>query len=283
VDQQAQVFAPSMQTVNTNGGPTIINTNFSPGPAKPAGHRPQGKHPAVHGRSYCGSGMFRSLLDRRSWLMQAVRECLATYACAFVFFASVAAMVVDVGYLAIGRGFINGLTCFLFGGAFANPMLSLAAVCSRKIRVSTFFAQIVAQFIGVVLAATTAQYGLGLDLAHATPAATSTTAGFVAEFIGTFLMSLCVAAACEETHWRLRALFVGLAYIPVVIAIGPISGGFIDPFLALGAAMFSYFTTSAWLYYAAPIVGSFVAAIVVAVAHLRDIHDGDVTITPLPK
>jgi glycerol uptake facilitator-like aquaporin len=229
--------------------------------------------------------LLKAIFDRNSWFMVAVRECFATYAYALLFYAAIAGTVVDVGYVAITRGIIAAVVCFMFGGAYANPVLSFVALCSRKLRFVSFAAQVVAQFVAVILAAATADYGLGLDMSHAVPTcgAHSHIAGFMAEFIGTLIIGILVACVCEESFWRMRSVFVGVTYIPIAIALGPISGAYVDPFLALGASIFSHFSHDAWVYYAGPAVGAAGAIIIATLAHLTDIHDADWIIVPKPK
>ena len=269
-------------------GAAIVKMNEQPPTSIPIGRAAHRHGPNQASRVPAAVGWFRggfssALFDRDSALMIGVREFVATYVYVFVVFASSAALVADFFPLAVARGLIAGVACFVFGGAYANPIFSLAGVCSRKIRVGTFFVHLIAQFVAMILAATTVQYGLDLDLGHAVPHGGSDSSCFVAEFIGTFVLCVLVAATCEEDHWRMRALFVGLTYAPVVIAVWPVSGACFDPFLAIGASLFSHFHHDAWIYCAAPIAAALLASLVVAVAHLRDIHQNGAVLTPVRK
>jgi glycerol uptake facilitator-like aquaporin len=99
-------------------------------------------------------------------------------------------------------------------------------------------------------------------------------AGFVSEFIGTYVLCMCIVAVSDDAHWKLRPAFVGAMYAAMTFAIGPITTACFNPFLIICASIVAFFNAEAWIFCVAPIVGSIAAAIMVWVLHLQHIHKG---------
>ena len=202
-----------------------------------------------------------------SWFMVLIRECIATYIYALVVYASLSTAVVDIGFVALARGITIATMCLMLNGATCNPVIAFVSLCVQRKGISSFISQISGQYIADVLAATTIAYGIDLNIGNAVP--TSGTggvgAGFVAEMVGTLALCLPVAIAkyndTTEYGYTFWCLLVGAIHAALMIALGPVSGGFFDPFLTLGASLLSHFNDDSWIHYAGPVVGASVAVV----------------------
>lgn len=224
----------------------------------------------------------KKMLDSKSMLMTSVREGTAAYCFSIVAYSVATNGGLDRGYMAIATGFAYAAIAFLFGGVYINPMFSLSALCSRRLRIRTFIVNIISQLIGFILAAVTVRYGFYLDIGLAVPTIGPFPffAGFIAEFICTYILCMCVVVVGDEEFWRLRPILIGVAYAALSFAVGPITTASFNPFYALGASILSFFNIEAWLFYVAPIVGAISAGIMVWILHLHDIHSNGWIITP---
>jgi len=235
----------------------------------------QARQPWITGthRLIDGSRVFDALVMADSWLMTALKEAIGAYVCALVYYVLVCAMVADIGTIGLARGVIHAVAGFVLAGVTANPVVSLAAMCTTKISPLTFLAHVVAQLAATLLAAVTA-YGLSLDLADISSAVIAPSSGtsFLAEFLGTLILCFIAVSTALSTGRTFRAVIAGLVYFPVVAAFGPLTLAVVNPWIALSAEIVSgSFPDNIWVLYVGPVVGAVVAAVIVWIAGLRDI------------
>jgi glycerol uptake facilitator-like aquaporin len=203
-------------------------------------------------------------------LLVALREGIAAY------FYGVTVYAAEANYAGWVRCAVAGLAYFgfsvLFGGASVNPVMALALLLSRNCTFKEFIVSIVSQFgLGYILAVVTIEYGLGIDASVLVPVVItgSIAVGFVAEFLGTMICCMCVAAASSGEAWEARAALTGVALAVAGIAFYGASRSCFNIWYALAASVFSFFDALAWIYYAAPIAGCVAAVVLVYILGLQ--------------
>ncbi|NXC48118.1 AQP2 protein, partial [Penelope pileata] len=139
---------------------------------------------------------------------------------------------------ALAGGLAAGvLTCAL-GAPQANPALTLALLCTRKMDALHGAAALLAQCTGAVLAATAARLALPGDTGMVTRVSAVGTAGQALgwETFATFQLALTAFAAADGVAVP-AGLSLGSAVIAGTLAAGPFSGGSMNPARSLGPAI----------------------------------------------
>lgn len=178
-----------------------------------------------------------------------IAEFIGTFALLFVVFLTVNNFTGNpVQLLAIALGV--GLTIMVMGTAFGpisgghfNPCVTFGMMIARKIDVATGIAYWVSQIFGGIAAVFTAAFLLGPSgEAARTAISVSRGAGIeilpaiVAEAIAAFLfLTVIFMTAVDRRAPANGALYLGLTLTIGILAIGPISGGAINP--AVGVAL----------------------------------------------
>ena len=149
-------------------------------------------------------------------------------------------------------------------GGHYNPAVSTAVLLRGKMVARDYLPYIVTQGIAAVLAGLLVS-GLGYAPADALAVAGSGTM-LVVEFLFTFALAfvvLNVATAEDTLHNSFYGLAIGFTVAGGAFAIGTVSGGAINPAVALGASVLGMFAWShIWIYLLAGFAGGAVAAAV---------------------
>lgn len=158
-----------------------------------------------------------------------------------------------------------------------NPAVTLAFLVTRRVEPMMGALYVVAQIIGGIAGA----YALKAVFPDALVVATNVggqsvadlvTSGqaFIGELIATFfLMFAVMGTVVDQRGPRLGGLFVGLAYAAGIFAIGPVTGGSMNPARSFGPAVVSQHFVGQVIYWTAPIVGALLAAVVYEFLFLR--------------
>lgn len=162
--------------------------------------------------------------------------------------------------------FISALGA-ISGGHF-NPAVTTAMIVSKRISPSNGLGYIVAQIFGGVLAAL-AILAIGLtkaDIVSGTPALGATVtpiSAIVAEAIATsFLVLAVLGTAVDKRAPKVGGLFIGLAVTIDILAIGPLTGGAMNPARWLGPTLVSMQNFgNALVYITGPIIGCVIAVL----------------------
>jgi len=214
-------------------------------------------------------------LDYRGILMTSVLEGVASYA--FLFISLLVSSTTAYGFSTIG--IVNGLAYAAISfltGALINPMFSLTKVVAWRMSVLFFLAHIVSQFIGALLAAVTLRWLPGVHIDLAVPelaASVPQWAGLILEFIGGYILGLLILVAVYRGWNASRAFLIGLGYGAVIVALGPLTSGCLNPYRALAASLFTYFNSECWVYYVAWLISAVLAGIMTLILHLDHVHE----------
>ena len=209
-----------------------------------------------------------------------IAELLGTLLLVF-FITSVVALYIATGQNSqFGSDYaVVGLTHFLvlFGliisigvasGGHFNPAVTAAFIAIRRIDPVDGLVYILAQLSGGVLGALLTKAFL-LDEGRASDYGTPQVSpllggsfqGFLVEGIGTFvLVTAVLAVALNPEIRRWAALAVGGALGVIIMVLGPLTGGSVNPARWFGPALVSNHFTDAWLYILGPLVGGLLAA-----------------------
>lgn len=184
-------------------------------------------------------------------------------------------------WLAVGAAFGLAVAVVIYAlggvsGAHINPAVSIALWSIKKFPAKDTIAYIIAQCIGAVIGSALFLFVAGPDaLAIGGLGATAPFPGItiwqalVAEIIGTFVLMLAIMGVAVDRHATpgFAGLVIGMAVTGVIVAIGNISGGSINPARSFGpdlvAAILNGSTalvTTYPIYIVGPILGAVLAA-----------------------
>lgn len=204
-----------------------------------------------------------------------VAEFIGTFALLFVVFLTVTNFDKNpVQLLAIALGV--GLTIMVMGtalgpisGGHFNPCVSFGLWTAKKIDVGTMIAYWIVQAIGGIAAVFLASFLLGPsgETARATVSVgwgtgVDATRAIVAEAIAAFLfLTVILMTAVDQRAPKNGALYLGLTLTIGILAIGPISGGAINPAvgLALSVGSSKWDTALSWII--GPLIGAGLAGV----------------------
>lgn len=204
-----------------------------------------------------------------------VAEFIGTFALIFVVFLTVNNfMGTPVQLLAVAFGV--GLTIMVMGTAFGpisgghvNPSVTFAMMIAKKISITDGIAYWIAQILGGVAAMFTAAFLLGPN-GEAARAAVSVSRGagieilpsIIAEAIAMFLvLTVIFMTAVDRRAPANGALYLGLTFTIGVLAIGPISGGALNPAVGLALSVGSSKWDNALSWSIGPLLGAGLAAL----------------------
>lgn len=175
--------------------------------------------------------------------------------------------------VALAHGLILALmvsaTMNVSGGQL-NPALTVGLLVARRITPTLAGVHIVAQLLGAVLAAWalkltmptalfTAAQGGGQSIALDITAAQAIGLEAIATF---FLMFMVYGTAVHAQAPKIGGLAIGLTIAAGILAIGPLTGGSMNPARSFGPAVVSGVLTGQVVYWVGPIVGAIAAAMV---------------------
>lgn len=220
---------------------------------------------------------------RDSW-RHFVAEFIGTFALVFV--GGAAIMIArdtnsSAGLLsiALAHGLILGVmvsALMRISGHF-NPAVTLGFLAVRRIEVPMAGVYILAQLIGAIVAAYVLKWTFPPALFEATHGggqaiALQVTGGqaFLLEFIATFFLVLTVfGTAVDPRAPRIGGLAIGFVLAAGILAIGPLTGGSMNPARSFGPAVASASFEAQIVYWAAPIAGGIAAALLYEYLFLR--------------
>ncbi|NXP27742.1 AQP4 protein, partial [Scytalopus superciliaris] len=131
----------------------------------------------------------------------------------------------------------GGLVCAL-GGPQANPALTLALLCTRKLSALRGAGGLLAQCVGASLAAAAARAVLPDGTGLVTGVSAAGTAGMALAWETFATFQLALAAFATAGHAATQAgLALGSAVAAGALAAGPFSGGSMNPARSLGPAI----------------------------------------------
>lgn len=153
------------------------------------------------------------------------------------------------------------------GGHF-NPAVTSAYMATGRINPITGALYILAQLVGasaagfLITGLFSAQFTGGGTPALAPQV--SPTSGIILEAIGTFFLVLVVfgSAAEERSPKNIYPLVIGLTMAVDIMALGPLTGGAVNPARTFGPALASGMWSNHIVYWVGPIVGGVLAGLV---------------------
>jgi len=175
--------------------------------------------------------------------------------------------------VALAHGLILALmvsaTMNVSGGQL-NPSLTIGLLVARRITPTVAGVHIVAQLLGAVVAAWalkltmpdalfTAASGGGQSIALDVTAVQAIGLEAIATF---FLMFVVYGTAVNSDSPKIGGLAIGLTIAAGILAIGPLTGGSMNPARSFGPAVVSGVLAGQVVYWVGPILGAIVAAMV---------------------
>jgi len=173
--------------------------------------------------------------------------------------------------VALAHGLILALMVSAFmnvsGGHF-NPAVTTSLLVARRITPTVAGVHIVAQLVGAVIAA----WALKMTMPTALFAATqgggqsialeiTATQAIALEFIATFfLVTVIYGTAVNSDAPKIGGLAIGLTIAADILAIGPLTGGSMNPARSFGPAIVSGVLAGQVVYWVGPILGGIAAA-----------------------
>ncbi|MEO8193355.1 MAG: aquaporin [Gemmatimonadales bacterium] len=220
---------------------------------------------------------------RDSW-RHFVAEFIGTFALVFVGGAAIM-IAKDTNSPAglLGIAFAHGLILAVMVSALMrisghfNPAVTLGFLATRRIEALMAGVYIMAQLIGAIVGAYALKFTFPLTLFDATRGggqaiALQVTGGqaFLLEFIATFFLVLVVfGTAVDPKAPRIGGLAIGFVVTADILAIGPLTGGSMNPARSFGPAVASGIFEAQLIYWAAPITGAVAAALLYEYLFLR--------------
>jgi len=215
-------------------------------------------------------------------------EFIATFALVFIGSGAICLLAVPGSpQNLIGIGLAHGLTITAMiaaighiSGAHINPAVTIALLVVIKIEAPLAIAYIIAQLAGAVVAAfllkeifspfpeamNTFHLGSTTPLADAKTHAQliSPMMNFTIETILTFLLGLVIFGSAVDKRGpnSICALIIGATVVLDIMMGGPLTGASMNPARSFGPALASGTYIDHWVYWAGPIVGATLAALV---------------------
>lgn len=197
---------------------------------------------------------------------------IATFALTFVGMLAIMHFAGESSGL-LGIAFAHGLVIAVMvagighiSGGHINPAVTIGLLFARKIDFLNAIVYIIAQVTGAVLAAFVINSAFGpLVVLSGTPAlieGVTMIDGIGYEFIATFfLMFVIYGAAVSQKGYPNAGMFIGMAVVVGILAIGPITGAALNPARYLGGAIIGGDLQHAVVYLVGPILGAVTAAL----------------------
>ncbi|XP_069662551.1 aquaporin-2-like [Haliaeetus albicilla] len=163
---------------------------------------------------------------------------------------------------ALAGGLAAGALACTLGAPQANPALTLALLCTRKLGALRGAAGLLAQCAGAVLASAAARLVLPDDASLTTrvSAAGTVRQALAWETFATFQLALVAFAAADRAAPQ-GGLALGSAVAAGTLAAGPFSGGSMNPARSLGPAIVTGVWDDHWVYWLGPVLGAVLAGL----------------------
>jgi aquaporin Z len=199
--------------------------------------------------------------------------------------AVLAAAFPDVGIGLLGVAFAFGLTVLTMAyaighisGCHLNPAVSVGLVAGDRFKPSELLPYVIAQVVGGIAGAAVlyviASGKVGFTLADGfasngydahSPGGYSLLAGFVAEFVLTFMFLLIILGATDKRAPQgFAPIAIGLGLTLIHLIGIPVTNLSVNPARSTGPAIFvgGWALAQLWLFWIAPILGAAVAGVV---------------------
>jgi len=213
-----------------------------------------------------------------------VAEFVGTFALVFVGGASIIAAQatrMESGLIAVALA--HGVILAVFVSALMrisghfNPAVTIGFLAARRIEAMMAGVYIAAQIIGAILAAYALKMLLPETLAMAArlggqSVALETSAGqaIALEAIATFFLTFVIfGTAVDPKAPKIAGLAIGLTVTAGILAIGPFTGGSLNPARSFGPAVASGIFEGLAVYWIGPIVGAVAAALLYEMLFIR--------------
>ena len=162
-----------------------------------------------------------------------------------------------------------------------NPAVTIAFLATRRIAVPMAGIYLVAQLLGAMAASYAHKAALPLEVFIAvrggsTAVAMDITTGpaIMYEAIATFFLVLVIfGTAVDVKAPKIGGLAIGLAAGANVLAIGPLTGGSMNPARSFGPAVASGIYEGQLIYWIGPIIGAVLGALVYEHLFMNDDHE----------
>ncbi|MFL5608177.1 MAG: MIP/aquaporin family protein [Gemmatimonadaceae bacterium] len=212
---------------------------------------------------------------RDSWRHFAA-EFIGIFALVFVGGASIMAAAMShntngllVAALAHGVILAIMVTATMRISGHLNPAVTLGFLVTRRIEPVMAVVYIIAQLLGAAVAAYALKAIFPADIAVAARLGGQSIAGDVSagqailcEAIATFFLTFVVfGTAVDPAAPKVGGFAIGLAVTADILAIGPLTGGSMNPARSFGPAVASGVLEGQLIYWIGPIVGSIAAAL----------------------
>jgi aquaporin Z len=213
-----------------------------------------------------------------------VAELVGTFILVFMGCGSAVIAGGQIGYAGISFAFGFSVLVMVYAlggisGCHMNPAVSIAMLIAGKIKPRDTIIYIIAQCVGAAIGAATlymimlgnpnyslASNGLGQNgYGAASPAKFSMISCFFAELILTFIFLLVIfGSTSEKAPKGFAGIAIGLSLTLIHLVGIPVTGTSVNPARSLGPAIIVGNTAldQLWLFWAAPIIGAILAAVV---------------------
>lgn len=154
-------------------------------------------------------------------------------------------------------------------GCHLNPAVTIGMFAAGKISLVKAACYVVTQLIGAICGAgllealTPTQFHNSMGVTSLHPSLTPAQ-GFGIEFFTTFSLVIVVFGVCDPNRTDIKGsapLAIGLTVSTGILATGVYTGGSMNPARSFGPAVVSNQWAAHWVYWAGPIVGGVVAAL----------------------
>ena len=213
-------------------------------------------------------------------LKRSIAECIGTLILVFIGCGTVCVLGGDLLGIAVAFGLAVTIMIYTIGavsGCHINPAVSIALCAAKKFPVKDTVAYCTAQFIGASLGAGLIILVMGMDaltsggLGMTAPAVgISVFQAVLAEFIGTFILMMVIMGVAVDRRAvsGFAGLAIGASVLAVILVIGKISGGSINPARTFGPDLMALIFSGSdalWttfpIYVIGPILGAVCAAL----------------------
>jgi aquaporin TIP len=164
-------------------------------------------------------------------------------------------------------------------GGHVNPAVTFGLFVGGNITLIRGILYIIAQLLGSVVACLLLSFTTGgLEIPPFTlSAGISVWSAFVFEIVMTFgLVYTVYATAVDPAKGQIgiiAPLAIGLIVGANILAGGPFTGASMNPAVSFGPALVTFSWTHHWVYWAGPLVGALIAAVVYEIFFITSSHD----------
>ncbi|HXC24967.1 MAG TPA: aquaporin [Gemmatimonadaceae bacterium] len=220
----------------------------------------------------------------RDTLRHFVSEFVGTFALVFVGGAAIMSAAQSntpnpLLQIALAHGLILALlvTALMRISGHFNPAVTIGFVAARRIDPMMAGVYIIAQLLGAVIAAYALKETFPAAVFMSTHGGgqsisleTTSTQAWILEAIATFFLVFVVfGTAVDPKAPKVGGFAIGLTIAADILAIGPMTGGSMNPARSFGPALVSGAFEGQFIYWTAPIAGAIVAALLYDTLFIR--------------